>query len=100
MQQCAKVRDLECTISIEDLQKQWEGQRGLCAISGLPIAIKRDASIDRIDSREGYVAGNIQWVHKDVNLMKNHFDQGYFIEMCRKITGHKNTVREQCVAYR
>jgi len=29
---------------------------------------------------------NIQLVHKDVNLMKNHFNQDYFLEICEKIT--------------
>ena len=42
--------------------------------------------IDRIDSSKGYVKGNVQWVHKNVNLMKGKFDQEYFIEMCKKIT--------------
>ena len=68
-----------------DLQEKWEQQRGLCALSGLPISIKVDASIDRIDSQKGYTRDNIQWVHNDVNLMKNGFDQTYFIEMCRRI---------------
>lgn len=85
MRQCAQIRNLECSLTIVELQDQWEKQKGICALSGLPIAIKQDASIDRIDSKRGYILGNVQWVHKDVNLMKNHFDQTYFIEMCRRI---------------
>ena len=85
MKRGAQLRHLECQISMIDLQEKWEQQRGLCALSGLPISIKVDASIDRIDSQKGYTRDNIQWVHNDVNLMKNHFDQTYFIEMCRRI---------------
>jgi hypothetical protein len=39
-----------------------------------------------IDSYKGYIEGNIQWVDKHVNKMKNEFDQDYFIEICKKIS--------------
>ncbi len=52
--------------------------------------IRRDsgvsASIDRIDSSKEYTIDNVQLVHKDVNLMKNHFNQDYFINMCKMIS--------------
>lgn len=66
-------------------------QRGLCALSGMVLTMPRftrdtkTASLDRIDSSRGYVRGNVQWVHKDVNRMKNTFEQRYFIEMCQRI---------------
>jgi hypothetical protein len=44
------------------------------------------ASIDRIDNAEGYLVGNVQLLHKDVNFMKHHFDQDYFIEVCNNIS--------------
>jgi hypothetical protein len=40
---------------------------------------------DRIDSSKGYVVGNIQWVHKHINKMKNKYPQDHFIEMCRLV---------------
>lgn len=40
------------------------------------------SSIDRIDSSKGYVEGNIQWVHKDVNIFKNEYSNETFISMC------------------
>lgn len=41
-----------------------------------------NASLDRIDSSKGYVEGNVQWVHKDINMMKRTYDNDYFIKMC------------------
>ena len=55
-----------------------------CALSGLRID-KESGSIDRIDSSLGYVEGNIQWVHKDVNKMKNNLSEDRMLELCRAI---------------
>ncbi len=43
------------------------------------------ASLDRIDSSLGYIEENVQWVHKDVNMMKRIYDNNYFIKMCKLI---------------
>lgn len=62
-----------------------------CALSGTLIwlpANPRDtvtASLDRIDSTKGYTKDNIQWLHKNVNLMKNVFDEDHFIHMCLSV---------------
>lgn len=52
------------------------------------------ASLDRIDSKKSYTVDNVQWVHKDVNWMKNKFDQDYFIEMCGRIADHQKEKRD------
>lgn len=63
-------------------------QRGKCALTGLVISIKdKTASLDRIDSSLGYVKGNVQWLHKDVNMMKRHYSQGYFVYLCGLVAG-------------
>jgi hypothetical protein len=46
------------------------------------------ASLDRINSDEGYIKGNVQWVHKDINIMKNIYSSKYFIEMCKKVANN------------
>lgn len=62
-----------------------------CALTGTEIYFglnqkqKYTASLDRIDSSKEYTEDNIQWVHKDINRMKNAYDQDYFIEMCTKV---------------
>lgn len=63
-------------------------QGGKCALTGLPISIKdKTASLDRIDSSDGYREGNVQWLHKDINMMKRHYSQGYFVYLCRLVSG-------------
>lgn len=71
------------------IQEAWDlfiKQERKCALSKMDISFSdKTASLDRIDSNGGYVANNIQLVHKDINLMKNHFNEDYFIEVCKKI---------------
>lgn len=62
-------------------------QEGLCALTGWPVqwsekGLTATVSIDRIDSEEGYLQGNVQLLHKDVNMAKQQYSQEYFINMC------------------
>jgi hypothetical protein len=90
-------RDIPFDISIEYMNLVLVQQEFKCNLSKLPIYFSSSkknnyeatASIDRIDSDKGYVVDNIQWIHKDINLMKNHFDQNYFFEICEKITNER-----------
>ena len=68
-------------------------QKHRCALSNLELIIpkrkedsKTTASLDRIDSSGGYVKGNVQWVHKDINFMKQELDQNKFLWYCKLIT--------------
>jgi len=77
-------------LSIEDIWNLYITQDGVCALSGVPITwsakgLTATASIDRIDSSEGYILENIQLVHKDINFMKQQYSQEYFIEMCKAV---------------
>jgi len=78
-------------VTIEYIAHQLDDvQCGLCNLSELPISIyDKTASLDRIDSSKGYVEGNLQWLHKDVNMMKRHYSEDYFINLCSRI--HKHT---------
>ena len=63
-------------------------QQSKCALSGLPISVyDRTASLDRIDSSQGYTQGNVQWLHKDINMMKRHYNQDYFTHLCGLVSG-------------
>ena len=120
----AKYRNLPFSITIEDGWKLFLKQKGLCALTGLPLSmysskptyhkdksgkitdgmwmlkgkqmnnksfqkIYRTASLDRTDSAKGYVKGNVQWVHKNINLMKGTFSQKEFIAICKLVSNFK-----------
>lgn len=88
-------RGLEFKITKEEIWKLYQKQNGLCKYSGLPIDFattsyghrhgESTASLDRIDSSKGYVGGNIQWVHKDINIMKQEYKEEYFIKLCKLV---------------
>jgi hypothetical protein len=71
-----------------------------CAFSGVEISVAKigsiranknsyTASIDRIDSNKGYIVGNIQWVHKRLNMMKVSLSDDNFINWCCKISNYQ-----------
>lgn len=91
----AKDRNIEFNITIEYAWKLFEKQNKKCALTGRDISLYRQtsidwsthtASIDRIDSKKGYIEGNIQWVHKDVNRMKWSLTLEEFIKICHEVT--------------
>lgn len=102
VRQGAKNRKIVLQISIEDAWNQYIKQDKKCALSGIPIymctsdALNRSdlstqtASLDRIDSKKGYVVDNIQWTHKDINIIKMDLDQDYFITLCKQVANYNN----------
>lgn len=54
--------------------------------------IDKTASLDRIDNSKGYIEGNIQWVHKHINSMKNSHSEQYFIELCSAVYKNRKEV--------
>lgn len=82
----------------EYTEKLFEKQKRVCALSGLPIEFARGrtaqglkkttASLDRISSQIGYIRGNLQWVHKDINRLKDVFEVERFIELCDLVSNY------------
>ena len=95
IQRSAKRRGFEFEITIQHAWDVFEKQNKQCAISSIPIVLGKTreeyasgittASLDRIDSSKGYIKGNIQWVHKKINIMKSNYTLDEFIYYCRKI---------------
>jgi len=81
----AKNRNIDVTITIEDVYTQYIKQHKKCAFTGVPLEFGLDASVDRINSREGYHVWNIQIVHKTLNMMKKDLPNDLFISWCRMV---------------
>lgn len=93
----AKRRDIVVSISQEEAYTCYVAQDRVCALSGEPLYFTTlrsrfnrytNASLDRIDPNKGYVSGNVQWVHKALNLMKGSFSQDDFVMWCRSVSAH------------
>lgn len=113
----AKRRQIEWNVSVEYLWGLAVAQDMKCALSGLEIVFPtvtdgygnsdlsiqeqqkirfghgkvNVASLDRIDSEHGYVEGNVQWVCKWMNIMKNGLENDEFIHLCHLVASrHAN----------
>jgi len=73
------------------LEELYLSQDRKCVFTGEPIDFEvGNAFLDRIDSRQGYVKGNLQWIHKDVNRMKNNLSQSEFLNRCISIHQYRH----------
>lgn len=89
----AQSRGLAFEVSIDHVADLYEKQGRKCAITGLHLLIGRrngppgstTASLDRIGSSEGYIEGNVWWVHWRINNMKGNMQQGEFAAWCRLV---------------
>ncbi len=78
-------------ITINEAWELFLAQNRKCKLTGIEIGFSQrssTASLDRINNQQGYVFDNVQWLHKDVNFMKQAFDEAYFIELCKKVAGN------------
>lgn len=85
-------------ITLNDAYSLLVEQNHKCALTGVDISFadtskehaagKTTASLDRIDSSKGYIKGNIQWVHKMINIMKWSSSQDEFKLWCRLVVEH------------
>ena len=80
----AKRRTQDVNIDLEDLKQTWEEQQGICPYSKVQLRFVSKTgrnnpiyamSLDRKDSKLGYVKGNIQFISIAMNLMKNSMSE-------------------------
>lgn len=90
----AKSRDFDFDLTLDYLKEIWEQQKGICVYTGIKLVewnYKGEnsiytASLDRIDSNKGYVKGNVQFVSRNINYMKNSLSNDETIELCKIIS--------------
>ena len=88
-------RNYPFEITIEYGWNMYLEQNKKCALSGQFIEFstvrrKNTASLDRIDSNKGYIKGNVQWVHKNVNIAKRSQSDLEFIKMCQAVSAYRS----------
>lgn len=80
----------EYDLTYEYLKGIYDGQKGLCAYSDLPLSLEANQfntiSLDRINSQLGYIKGNVQLVCAMVNHMKLDYEEKDFLDMCNAIS--------------
>lgn len=89
----AFVKHREYSVSTQYLWDLFLKQNQKCSLTGLNIGFEKmgnTASLDRIDSSKGYVEGNVQWVHKDINNIKQDFSLKDLLNYCELIIKHEN----------
>ncbi len=96
----ARQHKLEFGITKEYIRDLFLKQDKRCALSGVELKFHSrqlvfdgNASLDRIDSAKGYVEGNVQWVHKTANFMKQRLSDEEFIEWCGIVVNFQSLKR-------
>lgn len=84
-------KGLKPDLDIDYMMNLLEEQEGRCAISGhLMTHVKGDIyslSIDRIDSKQGHIKGNVQLVCLIMQYAKNKFDSQVIKEFMQSMPG-------------
>lgn len=93
-----RVKSLGTDLDVAYLRRVWRAQDKVCPITGWRLRLPRStrgwdadiprhrrASLDRIDSRLGYVRGNVRFVSVMVNNAKNDFTDTELLDFCRAV---------------
>ena len=84
----------EVTLTPAHLVQMYYTQKGLCALSAVPMAYGRASrghqhaiSLDRVKCSDGYHSGNIQLLTRCCNNAKGTLPTDKFLCMCRSVYG-------------
>lgn len=91
----AKIRNKNFELMMDDIQRTYCSQGGLCAFTGLEISFPKNkkeflsrlhvASVDRMDNSIGYIPSNIQIVNKLINMSRGSLTIDEYKNLCKKI---------------
>ena len=91
-----RKQTMDWLVSADYVVGLWEVQSGKCALSGVQMTHHRDgagakefnASIDRIDQKQGYVPGNIHLVCYRINILRHTLSTDMFYWWIKTIHQH------------
>lgn len=95
----ARNKGIDFDITPGYLKGVWEDQGGKCRYTGIrlkhpkgkkPVKQFKLASLDRIDSSEGYIQGNVQFVSLTCNLAKSTLSHEEFEEFLEVVRCHRS----------
>ena len=84
----AETRGIEWSVSFDYLAQLLIDQDFKCALSSEALdamGLQNNCSLDRIDSSQGYLVGNVQWTTSMINMCKQSYTQEDFIFMCKAV---------------
>ena len=92
-------------VTLDDLKNQWDAQNGVCPFTGIQLILSNyskintdpinSASLDRIDNAKGYIKGNIRWVSRAINFMKNSMSDDKVFDLFNIIHQHIENKKAQ-----
>ena len=98
----AKQIKVKYNLTKEYLIALWEEQNGCCAVSGRKFDLRKppkgkcvranSPSLDRVNSRKGYVKGNVRFVCYQVNTALNQYGEKALIALCEDILSFQRSV--------
>jgi hypothetical protein len=95
-------RGIDFSITLDDVMALESRQKGKCKLTGLPYEYERGgksrvnqmvATLDRIDSNQGYVPGNIQIACCFANILKSTSSSSEWRSFWKKFTGQLSAVK-------
>lgn len=109
MRYSAQIRDLECPL-FDGSDESYDYLNSLitdnCPFSGRPLTFPtssgdtaKTASLDRIDSSQGYVRGNVRWVHKVVNIMRKDMGDTKFLELVKDAAVQSGIIQQSTAGH-
>jgi hypothetical protein len=104
MRQRCQDKNIEFSITLDDLKDLWEKQNGFCAVTKLELTAKvykdkrlndpYQASPDRIDNSKGYTKDNVRWVCLMFNYARNTFSDDQVLQF---LSDASKSISEQYV---
>lgn len=94
----ARNRKHSTDLDLPYLKALWEEQDGICPLTGTKMCLpvngmewEKDTgnpwkpSLDRINSRVGYLKGNVRYIVSIANLCKHSWDDDVVVDFCERV---------------